>query len=89
MDQEICVWLHCLIPNENGFVASVQIGGKFNNQNSDVRHFAYRNGKLKQLGTYRDCPKQLYMAMVKYAQEIFKEYKGKKIIPQPNPNIPS
>lgn len=78
---EIVVWLHDLIPNENGFMASVQIGGKFNNQNIDVGHFAYRNGKLKRLGTYKDCPTPLHKAMLKYARKIFKQYKGKKIPP--------
>ncbi len=81
MNPEICVWLYAVIPNKNGYVESVQICGKFNDYPTNVIQFAYRNGKLKKIssGYYSDCPTPLYMAMLKCAREIFKEYKGKKI----------
>ena len=79
MNLEICVWLHKIIPNKNGYIESVQVCGKFHDRNIDEGQFAYRNGKLKRVSGYSDCPTPLHMAMLKYAREIFKEYKGKKI----------
>ena len=77
---EVRVWERWF--TKNGRIKSLQISGKFGMKPTDVGHFAYRGGKLKRIDRYRDCPRPLFDAMFKCAQNEFAYWKNKINNPQ-------